>query len=85
MLSLDIETTNYSHEVGGWDKTPLFEPSVVATWDGETGTIYCKKTTELDGHISPNTEIGPPPVPPWDPNEIARINAQNDAVRDSWK
>mgnify|MGYP003628251425 FL=1 len=57
MLALDIETTNYSHEIGGWDKTPLFEPSVVATWDGETGTVYCKKTTELDGHISPDIVI----------------------------
>ena len=57
MLALDIETTNYSHEIGGWDKTPLFEPSVVATWDGDQGTIYCKKTEELKGHLPDNVTI----------------------------
>ena len=31
ILALDIETSNYSHEIGGWGNTHLFEPSVVAT------------------------------------------------------
>ena len=51
MLALDIETTNYSHEIGGWDKTPLFEPSVVATWDGENSTIYCKRYENVKREI----------------------------------
>ena len=55
MLALDIETTNYSHEIGGWDKTPLFEPSVVATWDGEDGTIYCKRYTDVEREMPKGT------------------------------
>ena len=42
-LALDIETSNYSHEIGGWGNTYLFEPTVVATWDGDNGTVYCNK------------------------------------------
>tara|TARA_R110000824_G_scaffold171467_2_gene349113 strand:- start:117 stop:722 length:606 start_codon:yes stop_codon:yes gene_type:complete len=42
-LALDIETANYSHEIGGWGNTHLFEPTVVATWDGNSGTVYCNK------------------------------------------
>tara|TARA_R100001082_G_scaffold108070_1_gene82808 strand:- start:824 stop:1435 length:612 start_codon:yes stop_codon:yes gene_type:complete len=46
LLALDIETANYSHEIGGWDKTAMFEPTVVTTWDGEVGTIYCNKSLD---------------------------------------
>ena len=46
ILALDIETANYSHEIGGWDKTAMFEPTVVATWDGGTGTVYCNKSLD---------------------------------------
>ena len=46
ILALDIETANYSHEIGGWDKTAMFEPTVVATWDGDTGTVYCNKSLD---------------------------------------
>jgi hypothetical protein len=44
MLALDIETSNFSHEIGGWGQTHLFEPTVVATWDGETGTVYSNES-----------------------------------------
>ena len=44
MLALDIETANYSHDIGGFRNTYLFEPTVVATWDGSDGTIYCNKS-----------------------------------------
>ena len=43
ILSIDIETKNFSHEIGGWGNTHLFEPTVVATWDGTSGTVYCNK------------------------------------------
>jgi DEAD/DEAH box helicase domain-containing protein len=46
MLALDIETTNFSHEIGGWGNTHMFEPSVVATWDGEQGTVYANENVE---------------------------------------
>ena len=46
MLALDIETTNFSHEIGGWGNTHLFEPSVVATWDGNQGTVYSNENVE---------------------------------------
>lgn len=44
MLALDIETANYSHEIGGWGETHMFEPSVVATWDGEQGVVYANES-----------------------------------------
>jgi len=50
VMAIDIETSNYSHEIGGWDKTHLFEPTVVATWDGEEGRIFCKEYDyEIEG------------------------------------
>ena len=55
ILALDLETANYSHEVGGWNKTAMFEPTVVATWDGEQGTIYCNKA--LDANALPDGTI----------------------------
>jgi hypothetical protein len=56
ILSLDMETANYSHEIGGWDKTHLFQPTVVATWDGENGVLYCNKS--LPG-MSSNLQFKP--------------------------
>lgn len=50
ILSLDIETSNYSWEIGGWGNLSLFEPSVIATWDGENATIFSKEDTiEVEG------------------------------------
>ena len=40
VLALDIETKNYSHEIGGWGNTHMFEVSTVCTWDGNHGTVY---------------------------------------------
>jgi DNA polymerase elongation subunit (family B) len=57
MLALDIETTNFSHEIGGWGNTHLFEPSVVATWDGEQGTVYANKSVKK--HLPEGTIIKP--------------------------
>ena len=51
ILALDIETANFSHEIGGWKNTHLCEPSVVATWDGDKGTIYCNKSLNLDDTV----------------------------------
>tara|TARA_R100000406_G_scaffold9890_3_gene6530 strand:+ start:5965 stop:6594 length:630 start_codon:yes stop_codon:yes gene_type:complete len=42
VMALDIETANYSHEIGGWDNTHMFEPTVVATWDGEEAHAFSK-------------------------------------------
>ncbi len=40
VLALDIETKNYSHEIGGWGNTHMFQVSTVCTWDGNQGTVY---------------------------------------------
>ena len=44
VMALDIETENYSHEIGGWNNTHMFEPTVVATWNGSEGVVYCNKS-----------------------------------------
>ena len=49
VMALDIETANYSWEIGGWDNTHLFEPTVVATWDGDNGHVFSKEDIELEG------------------------------------
>ena len=46
ILSLDVETANYSYDIGGWNNRALFEFSVIATWDGEKGNIFTK--AEID-------------------------------------
>lgn len=51
ILALDIETANFSYEIGGWHNTAMFEPSVVATWDGDNGTIYCNKSLNVDDTV----------------------------------
>lgn len=52
VLALDIETKNYSHEIGGWDNTHMFQVSTVCTWDGNQGIVYIDKN--LDGLIDNN-------------------------------
>ena len=47
VMALDIETGNYSWEIGGWDKHALFEPTVVATWDGENGHVFSKEDVDM--------------------------------------
>ena len=49
VMALDIETSNFSWEIGGWGNTHLFEPTVVATWDGDNGHLFSKEDIELDG------------------------------------
>ena len=49
IMALDIETGNYSWEIGGWDKHSLFEPTVVGTWDGNEGHIFSKEDIEMAG------------------------------------
>ena len=49
VMALDIETSNYSWQVGGWENTHLFEPTVVATWDGDNGHVFSKEDIELEG------------------------------------
>jgi len=51
IMALDIETSNYSFEIGGWDKTAMFEPIVVATWDGDNGNIYCNKSLNIEATV----------------------------------
>lgn len=46
ILAIDIETKNYSHEIGGWDNTHMFKVSTVCTWDGDKGTIYIDKAVD---------------------------------------
>jgi len=54
IMALDIETGNFSWEIGGWDKHALFEPTVVATWDGNEGHVFSKEDIEMD-----NAEVHP--------------------------
>ena len=49
VMALDIETGNYSWEIGGWDKHSLFEPTVVCTWDGNDGHVFSKEEIEVEG------------------------------------
>ena len=59
VMALDIETGNYSYEIGGWDKHSLFETTVVATWDGDNGHVFSKQDIEMttaEGHeLHPRT------------------------------
>ena len=47
ILALDIETANYSWQIGGWGNTHLFEPTVVCTWDGNEGHVFSSSTSIL--------------------------------------
>ena len=55
VMAIDIETSNYSHEIGGWDNTHMFEPTVVATWDGEEAHAFTKADDVIvaDAHMHP--------------------------------
>lgn len=46
ILALDIETKNFSYEIGGWGNTHMFIPSVVCTWDGDFGKIYVDENVD---------------------------------------
>lgn len=49
IMAIDIETGNYSWEIGGWQNTHMFEPTVVATWDGNEAHIFSKEDLEVEG------------------------------------
>jgi len=54
VLALDIETKNMSHDIGGFGNTHMFQVSTVATWDGNTGTVYVDEPVSefaKSGHI----------------------------------
>ena len=51
ILALDIETANFSHEIGGFGNTAMFEITVAATYDGINKTIYCNEEIEVDNDI----------------------------------
>ena len=55
VLAIDIETKNFAHEIGGWQNTHMFLPSVVCTWDGDIGKIYIDKPT--DSLTKSNVEV----------------------------
>jgi len=45
ILSIDIETKNLSHEIGGWGNTHMFKVACVASYDGTIRKIY---TDDID-------------------------------------
>jgi len=54
VLALDIETKNMSYEIGGFNNTHMFQVSTVATWDGNTGTVYVDEPVDSfakSGHV----------------------------------
>ena len=57
VLAIDLETKNYSYEIGGWNNTHMFQVSTVCTWDGDKGTIYSDKAG--DDLKKSNVEIKP--------------------------
>lgn len=57
VLAIDLETKNYSHEIGGWGNTHMFKVSTVCTWDGDKGTIYIDKA--IDDLKKSNVEVKP--------------------------
>ena len=61
VLALDIETKNMSYEIGGFGNTHMFQVSTVATWDGNTGTVYVDEPVDSfakSGHvIKPLSEL----------------------------
>jgi DEAD/DEAH box helicase domain-containing protein len=52
IMALDIETSNYSWEIGGWENKSLFDVSVVATWDGKDAHIFTKQDVLIDGVVT---------------------------------
>jgi len=56
VLGLDIETSNYSHEIGGWGNTSMFDPIVVATSSQEGDNIYTNADLDIS-KIQDDVEI----------------------------
>tara|TARA_R110000823_G_C15927143_1_gene499158 strand:- start:129 stop:734 length:606 start_codon:yes stop_codon:yes gene_type:complete len=52
IMALDIETSNFSWEIGGWGNKNMFDTSVVATWDGDEAHIFSKEDISIDGAIT---------------------------------
>lgn len=57
VMAIDIETKNFSYEIGGWKNTHMFLPSVICTWDGDIGKIYIDE--EVDNLKKSNVEVKP--------------------------
>tara|TARA_R110002050_G_C8956819_1_gene513837 strand:+ start:5498 stop:6094 length:597 start_codon:yes stop_codon:yes gene_type:complete len=57
VLAIDLETKNYSYDIGGWGNTHMFQVSTVCTWDGDNGTIYIDKA--VDDLKKSNVQIKP--------------------------
>ena len=54
VLAIDLETKNMSYDIGGFGNTHMFQVSTVATWDGNTGTVYVDEPVDSfakSGHI----------------------------------
>lgn len=54
VLAIDLETKNMSYDIGGFGNTHMFQVSTVATWDGNTGTVYVDEPVETfakSGHV----------------------------------
>ena len=54
MLAIDLETKNMSFDIGGFGNTHMFQVSTVATWDGNTGTVYVDEPLDSfvkSGHV----------------------------------
>mgnify|MGYP003646429497 FL=1 len=57
VMAIDLETKNYSYEIGGWNNTHMFRVSTVCTWDGDKGTIYIDKA--VDNLKKSNVQVKP--------------------------
>ena len=57
VLAIDLETKNFSYEIGGWGNTHMFKVSTVCTWDGDAGTIYIDK--QVDDLAKANVTVKP--------------------------
>ncbi len=57
VLALDLETKNYSYEIGGGGNTHMFQVSTICTWDGDVGTIYIDK--QVDDLAKGNVTVKP--------------------------
>ena len=54
VLAIDLETKNMSYDIGGFGNTHMFQVSTVATWDGNTGTVYVDEPVDTfakSGHV----------------------------------
>ena len=54
VMSIDLETKNMSYDIGGFGNTHMFQVSTVATWDGNTGTVYVDEPVDSfakSGHV----------------------------------